>query len=127
MVQLCLPLPSLTFAKGANWPPSDLTQVSCVTKDSFVVQFSSSCRGFLSPGIFIFFALNFFLCSSQLVEQADWISRASKFRLSLSLSSAFTGGEKSVSEFINMGVLAGVGFVKPLMWQVFFFLVQCLC
>lgn len=38
----------------------------------------------------------------------------------MSLSSALTGGVKSVSEFINMEVLARVGFVRPLMWQFFF-------
>lgn len=35
----------------------------------------------------------------------------------MSLSITFTGGVKSVSEFINMGVVAGVGFVRPLIWQ----------
>lgn len=57
LVQLYLPLPSQTFARGANWPLSDLILVSYVFKAWFVVQFSSLCRGFLSQGIFIFLHL----------------------------------------------------------------------
>lgn len=39
----------------------------------------------------------------------------------MNLSSAFTGDVKGVSEFINMEVIAGVAFVRPLMWQCSFF------